>query len=452
MMKRLICLLIAFMLPCVATAAIIDSDNFDSDADWTVTQPTGADQRCYSSCGMPGGWTGYTNGMSYCTTTSDKPGNNNLYIHQYAGYPLETNVCRGGSGKCVTQWSESCTNLFENSDGMLGRTLTNAPDLGYEEIYVRFYIRFKANFEMRALSGEDGGSFKLWHIQHQKPGHDPFIYLGTSGYENNVPLSSGGINQWSNYIQLYAENRCQTTYYCRDAVVWPISTVTAAYQSGGIFDGNWHRIILRQKRNSAINTADGIIEFWLDSNKITPWAGPGNTNINYNDSGSSELRGWRYLGLGGNNNNQFDTSCSTTADCEQWYSIDDVVVATTYQEAVDGSGSDTTAPTVSITTSSPQTIATDSLTVTGTASDAVGVTSCKYRIGAEPGASAGTACTGTTSWSGTVSGFSQGANTLYVGCGDAAGNWTSPAASITVNYTPLAANILKGGRIGYVAP
>lgn len=102
-----------------------------------------------------------------------------------------------------------------------------------------------------------------------------------------------------------------------------------------------------------------------------------------------------------------------------------------------GGGGDTTAPTVSITTSDPSSITSDSLSVTGTASDAVGVTSCKYRLGSAPDASNGTACTGTTSWTCATSGYSRGANTLYVGCADAAGNWGSD--SITVSYNVLAA-------------
>lgn len=119
--------------------------------------------------------------------------------------------------------------------------------------------------------------------------------------------------------------------------------------------------------------------------------------------------------------------------------------------------SDTTAPTVTITTSSPQTIATDSLPVIGMAYDAVWGTGseCKYRIGSEPGSSVGTTIagltySGTVNWSVATSGYSVGANTLYVGCGDAAGNWGS--SSITVNYNPSAVNALKGGRIGYIAP
>ena len=102
-------------------------------------------------------------------------------------------------------------------------------------------------------------------------------------------------------------------------------------------------------------------------------------------------------------------------------------------------GADTTPPSVTIATDNPSAITSDSLSVTGTASDAVGVGSCKFRIGSAPDGSNGTVCTGTTTWVCAASGFASGANTLYVGCGDAAGNWGSD--SITVNYTAGSAEI-----------
>ena len=101
---------------------------------------------------------------------------------------------------------------------------------------------------------------------------------------------------------------------------------------------------------------------------------------------------------------------------------------------------DSTAPVVEITTSDPQNITSNTLAISGTASDAVGVTGCKFRVGAAPTESTGTAITGTTAWSGTATGFSEGANTLYVGCDDAANNWGSD--SITVNFTYLSDPIL----------
>lgn len=108
---------------------------------------------------------------------------------------------------------------------------------------------------------------------------------------------------------------------------------------------------------------------------------------------------------------------------------------------------DMTSPTVTISTSSPQAISSNALTVTGTASDNVGVVSCKYRIGSAPDGGAGTACSGTTSWNCSTSSYSSGANTLYIGCGDAAGNWAS--SSITVNYTPGTSppTVLTGGVV-----
>lgn len=99
-------------------------------------------------------------------------------------------------------------------------------------------------------------------------------------------------------------------------------------------------------------------------------------------------------------------------------------------------GGDTTAPTTTISTSDPSSITSDSLSVIGTASDAVGVTSCKYRIGSAPDESNGTPCSGTTYWTCATSGYTRGANTLYVGCTDAAENWGA-GDSIVVYFSSI---------------
>jgi hypothetical protein len=111
------------------------------------------------------------------------------------------------------------------------------------------------------------------------------------------------------------------------------------------------------------------------------------------------------------------------------------------------SETDVTAPVPVISTSN-STIITDSLTVTGTSTDAVGVSGCKFRIGSAPDASNGTACTGTTSFSCATSGYASGANTLYVGCYDAAGNYGSD--SIIVTFTPPTASGCSFSGVGMV--
>lgn len=125
--------------------------------------------------------------------------------------------------------------------------------------------------------------------------------------------------------------------------------------------------------------------------------------------------------------------------------LDDFTTSTT--DLREGGETDSTAPTTTISTSDPSSISSDNLTVTGAASDAVGVSGCKWRKTSAPDANNGTACTGTTSFSCSTSGYSSGSNTLYVGCYDAAGNYGSD--SITVNYTPsnTGGKMLGGGVI-----
>jgi len=107
---------------------------------------------------------------------------------------------------------------------------------------------------------------------------------------------------------------------------------------------------------------------------------------------------------------------------------------------------DATAPESTITQSDPQAITSDALTLTGTCTDVVGVTSAKYRLSSSPDGSDGTACTGTTSWTCNTGGYSIGANDVYVGCADAAGNWTSPAPHITANFS------YPSGAIAFSSP
>lgn len=105
------------------------------------------------------------------------------------------------------------------------------------------------------------------------------------------------------------------------------------------------------------------------------------------------------------------------------------------------SGGDSTAPVVSISNTDPSNVTSDTLAIFGTAEDTVGVTSCKWLIGAAPTSSTGTAvdactgCIGTSiSWSDTgATGFTTvgSSYTLYVGCTDAAGNWGSDSITVT---------------------
>jgi len=139
-----------------------------------------------------------------------------------------------------------------------------------------------------------------------------------------------------------------------------------------------------------------------------------------------------------------------TSNALGYVDVDDVAFSTTGWIGTLGGEADTISPSVSVATANPSSIVSDALTVTGSASDAVGVSSVKYRVGSAPDASNGTACTGTTSWSCSTSGYASGSNTLYVGAGDAAGNWG--ASNIVVNYgtpTPTPTPTPPANRLFY---
>lgn len=145
---------------------------------------------------------------------------------------------------------------------------------------------------------------------------------------------------------------------------------------------------------------------------------------------------WNNIMIGGNNSNLFTWGTGMDAD----FYIDDVIVndsriGPTYFTLLSERESDTTPPTVTISTSDPQGVSTSSVSIEWTDSDDIGVTSRKWRIGSTPDATHGTECTSPA----TVTGLSVGSNTVYIGAGDAAGNWGSD--SITVNYSPVATTI-----------
>lgn len=94
---------------------------------------------------------------------------------------------------------------------------------------------------------------------------------------------------------------------------------------------------------------------------------------------------------------------------------------------------DTTAPTLSVSQGSFVTVRkTRTTTLTGTCSDAVGVSWAKWRRGAAPDADNGTSCTGTTSWSCAVTDLGGGSNDIRIGCADAAGNVGTTTVNVEV--------------------
>jgi hypothetical protein len=324
----------------VVVEGILFEDNFDSHEDWTVAQPSVSSVNCvFGDCGISGDWDHYRNGMCQCDDSlSGEPGNNLMYIDSGAGYPNENHACYSGE-KCFTFWQESCISHFDDSDGNLGVDLEGE----YEDVYLKFHVRFKDGFERKALVDESGFMMKMFHIQHYNPlaSVNPWSYHERE--ESNQPVTAGGLYQYSDLIHFYATVRCQENYECNGNVLWNLDNLEGAYNDGGLFDGGWHSIEIKAHRNSAIGVSDAALELWVDGIKKDYLGGYEGDSLEMNDLGSTELRGWRYVSIGGNAFNQWDTSCGEMGDCEQWYAMDDVVISSEYvgPDYVIGSGSET---------------------------------------------------------------------------------------------------------------
>jgi hypothetical protein len=207
-----------------------------------------------------------------------------------------------------------------------------------------------------------------------------------------------------------------------------VGTITDYSAPFYLTDGNWHWWECRVKLNTDGNT-DGAFAVWVDGiQKINV--------INVKNRHDDNARDWDEMSLV----NYIHSSPPST----YYVYFDKITTSDTYIGVPDGGSSDTTPPTVTITTSSPIISIDGTAVIEFTDSDDIAVTSRKWRIGSAPDATHGTECTSPA----TITGLSVGSNTVYIGAGDAAGNWGSD--SITVNYSPVASSttIINSGIRG----
>jgi hypothetical protein len=345
-LKILITCLLFLCFSTTADAGVLFSEDFDGQSDWTITQHDKGTSDYISEwdgSNVPSGWTSYWLESSHCSS----PGYNSMYVDQYAGYPEDTESSRGGSGKCLTFWDESCYAGWE-SEAMLG------VDLGqeYSEIYVRFYIKLGYQVDDDPYETRSEVQHKLGWVSHWDGNVNP--YLGFATAEETQPKAVNGWSTSQDALDYYNAPRCfcgngggTDCYYCGDGAYsgtpeydytpWCCADQIdfAADLAAWLNDQEWHCMEFRWKMNtyggSSFNS-DGIHQFWLDGVLKGTWSA-----IPYNMDGAptSPVRGFRHVGFGGNNNNRWTDSCSGTG-CEQWWAIDDIVVSTEYIGPIQG--------------------------------------------------------------------------------------------------------------------
>ena len=333
---------------------VIFQDNFDDHSDWAPDQPIYPNTQANTSA--DGGVTGST----ACTGCPDGAAKyRGYYIASSAwdGYKgnntlnISSANARGGAGKALTFWMEPINTTKCDggtkwcSDGQLSVSLPQA----YNEIYIRFYIKFQPDWKWDSTNGSAAEKFcRATHL-HELPGIAMYKF-GTTG--NHFPGLFFDLGEATYYgtegILFKMHPRFQSSYHlgATPTPTYLINNDYAGYYvyggtgTGGrktfeeyIGDGNWHCFEIRLKGNSSVGAEDGEWEVWVDGTSIFT-----QTNVAWADSvykssytncinPPSDFVGWNWVSFGGNMLNRY---YSEPTQIEQWYAIDDIVISTTY--------------------------------------------------------------------------------------------------------------------------
>ena len=324
-MMCIIILCLIVIVPIYSWGEILFTTNFDNYQDWSPMQGT-----AYYSCSSyswseqcippPPGFSGYNVQGTFYTS----PGHNTLNI--------DSTNHRGATGKALTYWNESNGGGGEwASDGMLFIHLNST---GYEELYVRFYIKFQPGWQW-STSAEP--MQKFFRITNYDGIGSPFKFFQDGSHHPAFFADLAKFNNGNADIVYRSAYRYENIYYPSSATPSHSSadnfyfgdgnysgTGTDFGNQGMMGDGNWHSWEFYVKINSAVGVPDGIHRFWQDGKLIAEV-----TDLAWADEGAqlTPRKLWNFVALGGNNFNQF---AMVSSEQEQWYAIDDLVISTSY--------------------------------------------------------------------------------------------------------------------------
>jgi chitinase len=324
-----------FILPGIASAAVIFEDNFDAQANWTINpnsmtdKTDGSSGTCYTpaaACATPPptNWTGWR---------VEGPASPTLHNT----LTIDATNKRGASGKGLTVWiqANSPTASAWTSDSLLVKYL----GADYNELYIRYWQQFSPSWQW--WSGAQSPEEKFFRVTHywDKRTDDPYNVMSQMH-----PMMLFQMAKWAggtSNASAMPEFRYETTYYPTEATPPGVDNAAVYYGTGNYSgtgpewntanlpgDGQWHRWDFHVKLNSAPGVADGVFEIFIDGGDTHGNAGTPfyrKTDLAWSDQGSanSPRKGWNMNILGGNAYNFY------SAYAEQWYAFDDVVVSTT---------------------------------------------------------------------------------------------------------------------------
>jgi len=337
-----------------SSVSLIFSDNFNDQTDWAPLDSSfGAATFRWDGDVMPVGWDAAYNDLDRYSA------NKNIRISA-----SDSEDARGGTGRCLkcfreNHYNASFPNQF-NSNGTLGKLLTE----GLDDIYIEFYIKFSpgwtysdgvnANSKLFRVFSSPGEISEFWSAFGGQQG--PLFFWAwvddaNFGVRNALEFRGGPYGEnynATNYADTFLTGLGRGLVSLGDASMnWTsdlqgaLSTgatpVVADLVNGGslpssgnvthaqVYGSVWHKIAFRLKMNSAPNEPDGIFQQFLNDQLIVDsltvrWTGPT----------SEPMPKWNAVAFGGNDRfgDAPDSGASWVNDDEreEWYVIDDVKV------------------------------------------------------------------------------------------------------------------------------
>jgi len=340
-------------------AEILFKENFDDQPDWTSGMYSTDRAQYASNSTIPEGWYVVRQDPTWAPSTGHPDRHEAIEI-----LASNSDKARGGSGKAYVSWRDYYEADWQrwNSDSILAKYFPE----GHEQLYVEFYIRFAPNwsqegtsklFRMTSWSGEPdffgygGGRENGPVIFMDYAGNDSYVRNALAfrsgphgvnyGMDNNLMgdmprtlVGSGDYsgNWTSNTVgSTYGPdpkipNKLKGGYIPKDINYFP--------QHEEVYGphGTWTKFAYFVKMNSAPGVRDGVFKQWIDdqlileTNKVT-WV---------DNNPENKMVKWNTVSIGGND---FWRGDHSNADRhEEWYAIDDLLIATSPDDAGIGEG------------------------------------------------------------------------------------------------------------------
>ena len=307
------------------SAQLIFSDNFDNSPDWQSQQtkaksaggmdrawPATYAKTCTSTC-PPEGWTAYRTSASHFT---DTPGND-TYILGAAG-------ARGGNGKGITLNVESTSGYGDWAGGSLDVSLGTA---GYQELYVRYWLKYDANWLWTDPENTQHSQQKLIRISRFTGDINNTATTNPQMYFTPTLNGPSWMPDW-----YYNKSYTLTSFFSSEFFnVQPSGSIgygpTQTFSSlQWPSDGQWHSYEFRVKMNSTPGVANGEWEIWIDGQNTADKHAV-KKNVLWVDAAGSVTQGWNYLMF---LDNITVAPAPVSAKKEMQILMDDAVVSTHY--------------------------------------------------------------------------------------------------------------------------